>query len=268
MKIHNNAFLRYNIPHIYIKTQCYNFKQLENVCYPQQYNIRGREEQLNLSFLLTVKVQGHGIPMQDSLLFTSEAGGWKSHFCASLFSASHLWNYPSLRKYPALQTFERFTRLMIWNLEYWRKRTDIFLKLDNYHASQDRSRIVGWGTQCLWGELRLIKRWQKDNYQFSGGWETSPMFHVPYLNWEPAQITSTSAFGTGLATENPQLLRPQEHSLLPAGLNVVIYNNTDHLWRQCVPCSTQNYISSLILKWMGCRVWAAEVIVDRLQAEL
>lgn len=27
MEIHNNAFLRYNIPHIYIKTQCYNLKQ-------------------------------------------------------------------------------------------------------------------------------------------------------------------------------------------------------------------------------------------------
>lgn len=144
----------------------------------------------------------------------SEAGGWKSHFSASLFQPAtseitHLSQNIPLGKPLNVSRGWWFETSSIDGNELTFFLSSIIIMLVKTGAG-----IVGWGTQCLWGELRLIKRWQKDNYYFSGGWETSPMFHVPYLNWELAQITSTSAFSAGLATANPQLLRPQEHSLL------------------------------------------------------
>lgn len=69
------------------------------------------------------------------------------------------------------------------------------------------------------------------------------MFRVPYLNRELTQVTSTSAFGAGLTTANPQSLPTSGPLPSRAGLNMVIYNNMDHLWRGPTVCFLRVFLT-------------------------
>lgn len=58
------------------------------------------------------------------------------------------------------------------------------------------------------------------------------MLLAPHLNRELARATSTSASDAGPATANPTITPTSGPLPSKAGLNMVIYNNADHLWRR------------------------------------
>lgn len=164
---------------------------------------------------IPLKVSGTRLTKVFWLICVRDAGGWKRDFflpppsSARPLKTAHLsQNNLPYRPFSFHQADDLRPRSIDGN------GTPFFsLELHNYRARQDRA--VGRGAQCHSGEPHLIKHWEKkDNYNFSGGRETSPMFHVPYLNWKLTQVTGTSASGAGPAPANPQSPRPQDHSLL------------------------------------------------------